>query len=120
MFIHASLLAMALMAASATAALAHDDPAHTDGDKYKVVFENDKVRVLEYKDLPGEITHQHRHPDFVLYAVSAFKRKIKLPDGKEMVREFKGGEVMWSNGQVHVGENVGTTPTHVIMIELKK
>lgn len=118
MFYLASVLAMA--ATAATAALAHDDPAHTDGDKYKVVFENEKVRVLEYKDKPGEKTHQHRHPDFVLYAVSAFRRKISLPDGKEMIREFKGGEVMWSNGQIHIGENVGTTPTHVIMIELKK
>ncbi|MBX3513292.1 MAG: hypothetical protein KF826_04160 [Xanthobacteraceae bacterium] len=113
-----SVLAMAVVAA--TAAHAADDPTHTDGDKYKVVFENEKVRVLEYKDLPGEKTHQHRHPDFVLYAVSPFKRKISLPDGKEMIREFKGGEIMWSNGQVHIGENVGTTPTHVFMIELKK
>ncbi len=59
-----SVLAMAVVAA--TAAHAADDPTHTDGDKYKVVFENEKVRVLEYKDLPGEKTHQHRHPDFVL------------------------------------------------------
>ncbi len=118
MLYYASVFAMALMVA--TAAQAHDDPAHTDGDKYKVVFENDKVRVLEYRDRPGEKTHQHRHPDFVLYAVSAFKRKITLPDGKEMIREFKGGEIMWSNGQIHIGENVGTTPTHVIMVEMKK
>ena len=43
-----------------------DDPARTDGDKYKVRFENDRVRVLEYRDRPGEKTHQHRHPAFVL------------------------------------------------------
>ena len=42
-----------------------------------------------------------------------------LPDGKSMIREFKGGEIMWSNEQTHIGENVGDTPTHVIMIELK-
>ena len=117
MLFYASVLAMALLA---TAAHADNDPAHTDGDKYKVVFENDKVRVLEYRDLPGEKTHQHRHPDFVLYAVNAFKRKIILPDGKEMIREFKGGEIMWSNSQTHIGENIGTTPTHVIMVEMKK
>lgn len=92
MFFAASVLAMVLMAA--TAASAHDDPAHTDGDKYKVVFENDRIRVLEYRDRPGEKTHQHKHPEFLMYAVSAFKRKIILPGGKEMIREFKGGELL--------------------------
>jgi len=100
------------------AALAQS-PIETDGDKYKVVLENDQVRVLEYRDLPGEKTHQHGHPAFVLYAVTPFKRKILLPDGKVLMREFKAGDVMYSPAQTHIGENFGTTPTHVIMIELK-
>ena len=32
------------------------DPAVTDGDKYKVVLENDRIRVLEYRDSPGQRT----------------------------------------------------------------
>lgn len=95
------------------------DPSKTDGDKYKVRFENDRVRVLEYTDKPGEKTHQHDHPAFVLYAVSPFRRKLALPDGKVLMREFKAGDVMWSDAQTHIGENVGETPTHVIMIEMK-
>jgi len=95
------------------------DPAMTDNDKYKVRFENDRVRVLEYTDKPGEKTHQHDHPAFVLYAVSPFKRRLTLPDGKVLTREFKAGDVMWSEAQAHVGENVGELPTHVIMIEMK-
>lgn len=94
-------------------------PVDTDGDKYKVVMENEHVRVLEYRDLPGEKTHQHRHPAFVLYAVSPFKRRIHLPDGRVLMREFKAGDVMYSPEQEHIGENVGTTSTHVIMVELK-
>jgi hypothetical protein len=101
-----------------SAAQAHD-PAHTDADKYKIRFENDRIRVLEYRDVPGEKTNQHDHPAFVLYAVAPFKRRITLPDGKVMMREFKAGDVLWSNEQTHIGENVGDTPTHVIMIELK-
>ena len=97
-----------------------DDPAQTDGDKYIVRFENADVRVLEYRDLPGERTHEHHHPAFVLYAVEPFRRKITLPGGKSMMREFKAGDIMWSDAQTHVGENVGDTPTHVIMVELKK
>jgi hypothetical protein len=101
-----------------SAANAHD-PVHTDGDKYKVKFENDRVRVLEYRDRPGDQTQLHHHPAFVVYAVAPFKRRITLPGGKAMIREFKAGEVLWSDAQAHIGENIGDTPTHVIMIELK-
>jgi hypothetical protein len=95
------------------------DPLITDGDKYKVAFENDRVRVLEYRDSPGEKTSPHHHSDFVLCALSAFKRKFVLPDGREVVREVRPGEVAWSKAQSHIGENVGSTGTHVLIIELK-
>ena len=95
------------------------DPVVTDGDKYKVLLENDRVRVLEYKDLPGEKTHQHYHPSFVLYAQVAFKRKITLPDGKVINRDFKQGDTLYSKAQTHTGENIGETPTKVIMVEIK-
>ena len=102
----------------ATVALAQD-PLLTDGDKYKLKFENDKIRVLEYRDGPGEKTHQHRHAAFTLVALAPFKRRITLPDGKILMREFKAGDVMWSDAQTHIGENIGDTPTHVIMVETK-
>ena len=38
------------------------DPTSTDPDKYKVIFENERVRVLEYRDEPGEATRPHVHP----------------------------------------------------------
>ena len=101
-----------------TVALAQD-PASTDGDKYKPIFENECVRVLDYKDRPGEKTNQHRHPAFVLYALSDFQRSIHLPDGKMLKRQFKAGDVMWSDAQTHIGENTGQTPTHVILVEMK-
>ncbi len=95
------------------------DPSATDGDKYKVLLENDRVRVLAYTDKPGDKTSQHQHPSFVVYALAPFKRKIVLADGRTMQREFKAGDVLYSNGEIHIGENIGTTPTQVIMVELK-
>lgn len=96
------------------------DAVQTDGDKYRVLLENDCVRVLDYRDRPGETTHQHSHPAFVLYALGPFKRTLTLPDGSVLARQFEEGEVMWSNAQTHVGKNVGETPTHVLMVELKR
>jgi beta-alanine degradation protein BauB len=95
------------------------DPVNTDGDKYKVIFENDCVRVLDYKDRPGDRTQQHKHPVFVLYSLSTFKRSISLPNGKVLQRQFKEGDVIWSDSQTHIGTNTGDTPTHVILVEMK-
>ena len=95
------------------------DPVATDGDKYKVLFENARVRVLEYVDQPGQRTHQHRHPAFVVYALAPFKRTLTLSDGRVLTREFRAGDVMYSPGETHIGENVGATPTRVLMVELK-
>ena len=36
-----------------------------------------------------------------------------------MTREFKTGDVIYSNGESHIGENIGTTATQVIMVEMK-
>jgi hypothetical protein len=96
------------------------DPAKTDGDKYKVILENERVRVFAYDDKPGDKTHQHGHQDFVLYALAPFKRKLTFPDGHSISREFKTGEVIWMKKQTHVGENIGTTDTHVLIVELKE
>lgn len=109
----------AALIALATSALAQD-AVQTDGDKYKVILENACVRVLDYQDAAGEMTHQHTHPAFVLYALSPFKRTLTLPDGKVLKREFKAGDVMWSGAQTHIGENIGETPTHVVIVELKQ
>jgi quercetin dioxygenase-like cupin family protein len=95
------------------------DPVVTDGDKYKVVLENERVRVLEYRDSPGQRTSPHRHPDYVLCALSAFKRRLVVTDGREAVREFRPGEVAFGKSQSHIGENVGSTDTHVLIVELK-
>jgi beta-alanine degradation protein BauB len=52
------------------------DPTHTDPDKYRVVFENERVRVLEYRDEPGARTSPHDHPDSVMVTLSAFRRRL--------------------------------------------
>ena len=57
------------------------DPCITNPDHYKVIFENDRVRVLEYKDKPGDKTTPHAHPDSLMYTRSAFRRRLGLAPG---------------------------------------
>jgi quercetin dioxygenase-like cupin family protein len=95
------------------------DPVATDGDKYKVVMENERVRVLEYRDSPGQRTSPHYHPDYVLCALSSFRRKLTLSGGRDAVVEVRVGQVAWGKAQSHIGENIGDTDTHVLIVELK-
>lgn len=91
----------------------------TDPDKYRVVLDNEHVRVLDYTDHPGDKTSLHHHPDFVLHALGPFERKLIFPDGTSRVLSFRGGETVFMKAQTHAGENVGKTDTHVLIIELK-
>jgi quercetin dioxygenase-like cupin family protein len=95
------------------------DPTQTNPDHYTVIFENDRVRVLEYRDQPGERTTPHGHPDSVMYTLSAFRRRLVSDDAQREV-EIAAGTVNWLPAQTHHGENIGDTPTHVIFVELKE
>jgi hypothetical protein len=95
------------------------DPTQTDGDKYRVVLENERVRVLEYRDRPGDRTSPHHHPDSVMYTLSSFERRL-VHGGRETDVKLEAGRAGWPAAQDHHGENIGTTDTHVLFFELKE
>jgi len=99
--------------------LSLNDPTITDPDTYTVIFENERVRVLEYRDEPGHRTSPHGHPDSVMYTLSSFKRRL-ASDGREMDAEIHAGSARWLDAQEHSGHNIGDTETHVIFVELKE
>jgi hypothetical protein len=94
------------------------DPVQTNPAHYKVVFENDRVRVLEYTDQPGERTTPHEHPDSVMHTLSSFSRRLHSGETHRDV-EMAAGMTGWLPAQTHAGENIGGTPTHVLFVELK-
>jgi quercetin dioxygenase-like cupin family protein len=95
------------------------DPTETDPDKYTVVFENDRVRVLEYRDRPGDRTSPHHHPDSIMYTLSSFDRRL-IHDGEHRDVKLESGRVNWLTAQEHSGENIGSSETHVLFVELKE
>jgi len=96
------------------------DPTVTDPDKYKLVFENEQVRVLEYRDEPGQRTSPHEHPNSVAYTLSGFRRRFENAEGEAVDRDLPAGLALWIDAQTHSGENIGDTPTHVLFVELKE
>lgn len=95
------------------------DPAATNPDHYTVIFENDRVRILEYADAPGVRTTPHDHPDSVMYTLSSFHRRLHSGDTHRDI-ELTAGQALWLPAQRHAGENIGDTPTHVLFVELKE
>jgi hypothetical protein len=96
------------------------DPALTNPDHYKVVFENERVRVLEYLDRPGDKTTQHEHPDSVMYTLSTFRRRLYAANGDTRDVQIEAGTTGWLPAQQHAGHNIGDTDTHVLFVELKE
>ena len=95
------------------------DPVQTNPDLYRVVFENDRVRVLEYQDQPGDRTSPHQHPDSVMVTLSSFRRRL-VHGEREVDVELPAFQTRWLDAQEHAGINIGETPTHSIFVELKE
>ncbi|MFI7545086.1 cupin domain-containing protein [Actinoplanes sp. NPDC049599] len=99
--------------------MSHRDPTVTDPALYQVLFENERVRVLQYRDEPGDRTHAHAHPDSVMVTLNAFRRRVSAGDRSAEV-ELRAGEARWLDEQEHTGENIGDTASHSIFVELKE
>ena len=95
-----------------------NDPIVTNPEHYKLLWENDFVRVIEYTDEPGERTTPHDHPNSVMVTLSAFQRRLSA-GGREFETALPSGAVVWLPAQRHSGENIGESATHTVLIELK-
>jgi quercetin dioxygenase-like cupin family protein len=98
--------------------MSDDDPIVTNPDHYRLLWENDFVRVLEYTDEPGTRTTAHDHPNSVMVTLSSFRRRLSA-GGREFETELPFGAAVWLPAQRHFGENIGETPTHTVLVELK-
>jgi len=95
------------------------DPITANPSLYSVLFENERVRVLEYLDRPGDSTQTHSHPDSVMVTLSAFSRRLKA-GGREVEVDLPAFHARWLDAQEHSGTNIGSSPTHAIFVELKE
>lgn len=95
-----------------------EDPTVTDPSHYRLLWENEFVRVLDYTDTPGDRTTPHVHPNSVMVTLSSVSRRLFVGDRTADV-ELPEGKAVWIPAQRHAGENTGDTPTHTILVELK-
>lgn len=95
------------------------DPVPLYPENYRVLVENDRVRVLDFTLRKGATEAPHRHPAHVLYVLQGFRVRFTLGDGSVRTRDVKAGEVLYSDAVVHSPVNIGDTDAHGILIELK-
>ena len=71
------------------------DAAQIAPDVYKVVLENDRVRVLDARTEPGGTSQMHSHPDMVGYAISDCTWDLTGPNGDTVHVAIKAGETFY-------------------------
>ncbi|HXE76110.1 MAG TPA: cytoplasmic protein [Candidatus Xenobia bacterium] len=112
------LFLLAVVCLLAAPALAQD-PVKVDAKHYKVLMENDKVRVLRVTYAPKEKSVMHDHPDTLAIFLADSRVSFATPDGKSEVRTAKKGDVQWSAATKHNPENLSDKPLEVILVEFK-
>ena len=97
--------------------MAYVDPIQVSPNNYRVLLENDHVRVLEMNLRAGEKDEEHSHPAETVYFITGGKAKIQLPDGQTMEVALPDGHVMWNEAWTHQVENVGESDIRAIIVE---
>ena len=97
------------------------DAAKVQPSSYRVVLDNDRVRVLDYNGRPGMGvcgTGIHYHPAHLTVRLTPARVKV-TQNGRMMVIDNKLGDVFWSEAVTHETENVGGANVRSLIIELK-
>jgi quercetin dioxygenase-like cupin family protein len=96
------------------------DPAKVDPQHYKVLLDNEDVRILDVRQKPGDKSPMHSHPKHAVYWLTGSTLKFTSSDGKTNTVTTKAGQVAWRDPETHMVEIVGKTESHALDIELKK
>jgi hypothetical protein len=115
---------VALLAAFGVApeAVEAQDAARVDPRNYRVVIENQKVRVLDYASLPGGGVcgvGKHWHPAHVTVQMTPVKVKVTDAASKTQILDVPAGAIFFEPAVTHTTENVGGSGAHAYIIEIK-
>ena len=87
---------------------------------YKTVLDNDRVRVVAMRGMPGTKTALHSHPSQVAIAMSDGAFRFTSPDGQSFEVSLQTGQVMFLDPTEHTTEVIGKGEASVLLVELKR
>ena len=114
------LIALVSMSTLTMVVAKAQDPAKIDPAHYKVLLDNEYVRILDVRHKPGDKSPMHSHPHHAVYWLTDSTLKFTSADGKTKTVTTKAGQVVWRDAETHTAEITGKTPSHSLDIELKK
>lgn len=86
---------------------------------YKLLMENDRVRIVDVKIRPGEKIAMHSNGPSVIYVFNDGRLRHTYPDGKVRETVAVSGQIVWDDAETHETENIGDTDIHSLKVELK-
>ena len=96
-------------------------PEEVSPDVYKVLLENEEVKVTEVTFEPGQGDEMHQHGVMSIYGITGGKLQNTSPDGTVREMEVPDGFVGHRNTvTTHQMKNIGDTTVKVILVEHKK
>ena len=95
------------------------DPVEVAPEMYKILFENDQVRILDLNVEAGSKIPEHSHPNHFVYALTDGALSI-TKNGVTEELQANEGQVLWLNAATHSTVNTGTTEFHGLVVELKE
>ena len=96
-------------------------PEEVSPDVYKVLLENEDVKVLEVTFAPGQSDNMHQHGVMTIYGITGGKLQGTSPDGTVNESEVPNGFVGHRNTiTTHQMKNIGDNTVKVILFEHKK
>ena len=95
------------------------DPVKLEPTRYRVEFENERVRVLRINYGPGERSVMHSHPDGVGIFLTPQHARFAFTTARSTERHFTAGETKWLPSAIHLPENLSDKPLEAVLVELK-
>jgi hypothetical protein len=95
------------------------DAVRVDPARYKIDFENDRVRIVRLGFGPHEKGMMVEHPARVLATLTEVAVKLLFADGRTDERGAPAGVAAWLEGETLQTENANNQPLEVVLIEPK-
>jgi hypothetical protein len=104
------------------------DPLAAAPQFHKLVFENQRVRILDVRNEPGDLEPLHQHRRSVLIILQGGTARFGLADGSTREASFSAvadpppgqpPQVFWEADETHSVENIGDTQIRLLRVEVK-
>ena len=88
-------------------------------NNYRLLFENDRVRMLSLSIDPGDRVAMHSLRDHLVYNIADCTLTFLPPDGEARKCNMTAGQAQWFPGTSHEIVNDGPKSLEVIITEFK-